>query len=695
MLANWKIGPKLLGSFLVVAVLMISVGAVGLFSMRALQSQTDAIGTGYLPSLRGIGLVSLGLSDVRRREQQLAAAAAEHDAKGVEQYTRDMQSAMSSRLERGIAVYEPLPREPDEDVAWKAFNEKYAAYRAHLTEVEELLAKGKTDEANASVKGARELFAATSTAADSIAAMQETFSARAVAAASEAGSRGRMLIWAGLVIATLLSVVLGLWMSRHITTPLRAVAERAERLRTVCVAQMKEGVVAMAKGDLGVTPVPTTQPLALSRRDELGDLARTVDGMIDATRDTIESFVKTQTVVREVLSESESLNARAVRGDLQARGAAARFDGAFRDLVAGTNQILDAVVAPITEASEVLTRLADRDLTARVVGTYAGDHARIQRSINTAAENLERALSDVAASSEQVTGAAGAIASGSQSLAAGTSEQAASIEEVSSSLQEIEAMVQQSTESAAEATRLADGAQLAAERGTEGIRELNEAMTRIKQSSDATTRIVRTIDEIAFQTNLLALNAAVEAARAGDAGRGFAVVAEEVRSLALRAAEAAKSTASLIEEGAANAVAGVGATERVSSALQDIAQRTSNVSTVMATIVAASDQQRQGIGQVNVAVTQLSAGTQSAAANAEESASASEELSGQAQAMQQVVGSFILTSASRGGSYQVRTPAVRPATRPTLRVVGHTPMRAAELVPATAPGDGLDDDVVF
>lgn len=666
MFANWKIGPKLLGGFLTVAALVATVGGISLYSMVMLQRATDTIGRGYLPSLSGIGLVSVGLSDVHRRETQLASAATEHDAKAVEQYSIELQKAIASRIEKGIAIYEPLPREAEEDAAWKAFSAKYTQYRAHVSEVESLVAAGKIEEAGAAVKGANALFAETSAAADSIGKLQEVYSAIAVSSAEKAGARGRIMIWSGLVFAILLALALGYFLSRHITVPLREVAARAEHLRSVCIAQMNEGVTAMSRGDLGVVPKPSTEPLEYTRLDEIGDLGRTIDGMIGSTRDTIGSFTRTQQTVRDVLGEASTLNAHAVSGDLQARGNAQQFEGAFRALVQGVNHILDAVVAPITESSEVLKRLADKDLTARVAGEYAGDHAAIKHSINTAATNLEQALMGVSSSTDQVTGAASAIASGSQSLASGTSQQAASIEEVSSSLQEIEAMVQQSTESAGAAKGLAEGAQQAAQRGEVGLRELTDAMTRIKQSSDATTKIVRTIDEIAFQTNLLALNAAVEAARAGDAGRGFAVVAEEVRSLALRAAEAAKTTAALIEDGAANAVAGVGATERVSSALVDIAERTRQVSTVMNTIVAASDQQRQGIVQVNVAVSQLSAGTQAAAASAEESASASEELSGQAQAMQQVVRSFRLSgealgakgrSARRNSAHQLRPHA--------------------------------------
>ena len=239
--------------------------------------------------------------------------------------------------------------------------------------------------------------------------------------------------------------------------------------------------------------------------------------------------------------------------------------------------------------------------------------------------------------SDQVASAAGQIANAGQSLAQGTSEQASAIEETSANIEEITSMSKRTAQSVLEARDLAETARQGTDQGTEAMTRMSKAISDIEQSSDETSKIVRTIDEIAFQTNLLALNAAVEAARAGDAGKGFAVVAEEVRNLAGRSAEAAKTTADLIEQASRNAESGVQISNDVASILERINQDAHKLSELINTVSQASEEQTQGIEQVNTALGQMETVTQQSAATAEESAAASEELGAQSEQLNDIV----------------------------------------------------------
>ncbi len=259
------------------------------------------------------------------------------------------------------------------------------------------------------------------------------------------------------------------------------------------------------------------------------------------------------------------------------------------------------------------------------------------------------------------------MATASQSLAQGASEQAAAIEEVSSSIEEMASMTKQNAGNANEAKTLADTATAAADKGSEAMVRMSSAIDDIKQSSDETAKIIKTIDEIAFQTNLLALNAAVEAARAGEAGKGFAVVAEEVRNLAQRSAEAARNTADIIEGSVKNAENGVSISQEVGTILEDIATGNRKTNDLVTEIAAASTEQSRGIEQINTAVTQMDSTTQSNAANAEESAAVSEQVMSVVSDLIELVGNN--SSTATDSNFKIDT-AANPVKHTTHAAAG-------------------------
>ena len=257
----------------------------------------------------------------------------------------------------------------------------------------------------------------------------------------------------------------------------------------------------------------------------------------------------------------------------------------------------------------------------------------ITKSITKA---LWQVVAGLRAGSEQVSSAAVQLAEISSTMSEGASEQASSFEEIAASLEQMTSLTKNNAENSRSASNLSQDSFSKVTNGKDAMVRMNEAIDRIKGSAEETAKIIRTIDEIAFQTNLLALNAAVEAARAGDAGKGFAVVAEEVRSLAQRSAEAARSTSSLIEEANGNAKDGVAVSSEMENTLNKIASGVDEVDKKVQEVSSASEEQAQGIDQINISITRLDALTQSSASAAEEASSASEELAGQAQELERL-----------------------------------------------------------
>jgi methyl-accepting chemotaxis protein len=277
---------------------------------------------------------------------------------------------------------------------------------------------------------------------------------------------------------------------------------------------------------------------------------------------------------------------------------------------------------------------------------------------------LRRISTQMEEGAAQVSSASGQVASTSQGLAQGSSEQAASLENTSTALEEVAAMIRQNADNAQEANSLMTQSSQVVTQALESMGTLRQAMERITEASDQTSKIIKTIDEIAFQTNLLALNAAVEAARAGEAGAGFAVVAEEVRNLAQRAAEAAKNTQAIIEKNLDNIRQGSGLVAGTDEAFGQVAQSTSQVAALVAEIAAASSEQAQGIEQVNHATQEMDEVTQQTASGAEESASAAEELDSQAHQLQDLVGDMLALVGAGSRQRRERASSKAPALLP-------------------------------
>lgn len=364
-------------------------------------------------------------------------------------------------------------------------------------------------------------------------------------------------------------------------------------------------------------------------------------------RQIIQGFNTTLDLVSAPLTEIFEVLGQLSEGNLSARMTKA-YKGNFEVLKQNLNNTIDSL--PLEETMKVMQAMADGDLTAKINGEYKGDSLKLKNAVNDSLESLNEILHNVRTTVEEVTRGAMQVSDASTNLSQGATEQAASLEEITSSMSEIGSQTRLNAENANQANALSTEARDAAEKGNEEMSQLSDAMNEINESSKNISKIIKVIDEIAFQTNLLALNAAVEAARAGRHGKGFAVVAEEVRNLAARSATAAKETAEMIENSIKTVERGTGLVAKTGEALEEIKNGSVKVADIVGEITTSSNEQAQGISQINEGLSQIDKVTQTNTASAEQSASASEQLSGQAGQLRDLIERFKLNNSASYGS---------------------------------------------
>ncbi len=329
-------------------------------------------------------------------------------------------------------------------------------------------------------------------------------------------------------------------------------------------------------------------------------------------------------------------------GDLQTPAPKVRS----RDETAHLAQALAATIGGLNkvvrEVSQELGKMAQGDFREEIVCTYRGDFAAIEKSIKTIHSSLKNTLSQINRSAGAVTGSASQMADSAQSLSQGAAEQASAVQELSATIMDISQHARQTSVAAEEAGQFVNqaGAQLGI--SVEYVEQLNFAMKKISSSSEKISKIISTIENIAFQTNILALNAAVEASRAGTAGKGFAVVAAEVRSLASKSDEAAKATKELIEGSIHAVTEGGQIVDKVTESLNQTSSLAENVTVKMDVVVDAVANQTTAITQVTEGIDQISVVVQATSNTSQESAATSQELSEQAKLMHGLISGFQL-----------------------------------------------------
>ena len=436
----------------------------------------------------------------------------------------------------------------------------------------------------------------------------------------------------------------------------------------------------------------------LSRGDDPGAAGQTYAGGFKAIMDNLG---KVREALDHMILEIRRVAQRAAGGDLQVRGSVGTLQNGFAEVITGYNKTLEAVVGPLREAMAVLQDLSEGRLSSRVRGDYKGDHGAIKEALNTMGEALEGyigeistildemasnnldvsiektykgdfakikaslnhiieqfnlVMGEIGTAAHQVEAASGQVAGASQSLSQGAAEQAGSVQEISASMTQVGEQTRQNAANANKANEISHKARQAAEEGSRRMDEMLSAMEAINDASGNIAKIIKVIDEIAFQTNILALNAAVEAARAGEHGKGFAVVAEEVRNLAARSAAAARETTDMIDDSLVKVRRGTDLARDTSEALDRIVEGVGEAVEIVGEIAGASNEQATAIAEIGEGILQVSHVTQTNTATAEESASASEEMTSQAKALAELAARFRLRDG--GGVRSLPAPSV-------------------------------------
>ena len=657
---NLRIAAKLLMCFVFIALIAAFIGYSGYSAMQKMNADKNEITTNRLPSIQSLLIVSRALSDVQIGERGLVIDKLMDGDTRKAQY--DYIDNALKQADEAWKIYEPLPQTPEEADDWKTFVTQWDQWIKDnqvvvdsSTERDKLIASGISKD-DAKVKAidnqtedailvARNSFLVTHDTLEKIIVINEDQAKLADTQSNAAYASASRTLLITIIIGVLAAIGLGIFLTGVISNPVNKLAAAADKLalgnvNVTVEADTKDEIGNMMRSFSKIIEI-IKERADVTRKISDGDMTATVK--VKSEEDVLgKNLGNMLDTLKALIKETNALIEAGIAGKLEVRGNTGAFVGSWSEIIGGFNKTLDAVVEPVKEASEVLREMSKGNLDTGVKGDYKGDHAEIKNSLNDTIKTLNNVLGDINSASEQVAAGARQVSDSSQALSQGSTEQAGSIQQVTASVNEVAEQTKQNAISANQANQLALTAKENAITGNSQMQEMLKAMVEINESSTNISKIIKVIDEIAFQTNILALNAAVEAARAGQHGKGFAVVAEEVRNLAARSANAARETTALIEGSIKKVEVGTAITSETAKALNKIVGDIAKVTELVGNIATASNEQANGISQINDAIAQVSVVIQNNSATAEEGAAASEELSGQSEILRDMVSKFKL-----------------------------------------------------